>query len=249
MGDKEVSSPPSPVPRSWLSVWPGRWIKPSPWKGCSWHIKSRLGRRVLPQLPGPPNPFQLNKKLFNAFHKSNQTSPSRSLLHLMQPCSLMPRTMPGQLKNHDLDSKNNEEDFFFFFITRRGHGACFAFLLRGDLKNYVLCYPSVDPLIIVIQVMLKFLSKLGKGALSMQNILLYGNESSMWQLLNSSEPPKQMLLLMVGEEVFAASKSKSNAYLCLYSVCLALVLSFFFHPSTSFCGAGPTRRTFPASAD
>lgn len=29
--------------------------------------------------------------------------------------------------------------------------------------NYVLCYPSVDPLIIVIQVMLKFLSKLGKG--------------------------------------------------------------------------------------
>lgn len=70
------------------------------------------------------------------------------------------RAMPGQLKNQDLKSKNNEEDFL---KTRRGHSACFAFLPRGDLKNYVLCYPSVDPLIIVIQVMLKFLSKLGKG--------------------------------------------------------------------------------------
>ena len=135
MGDKEVSSPPSPVPRSWLSVWPGRWIKPSPWKGCSWHIKSRLGRRVLPQLPGPPNPFQLNKKLFNAFHKSNQTSPSRSLLHLMQPCSLMPRTMPGQLKNHDLDSKNNEEDFFFFFYNQTWTRCMFCFFAQRRLEE------------------------------------------------------------------------------------------------------------------
>lgn len=30
----------------------------------------------------------------------------------------MPRTMPGQLKNHDPDSKNNEEDFFLFFFLQ-----------------------------------------------------------------------------------------------------------------------------------
>lgn len=47
-------------------------------------------------------------------------------------------------------------------------------------KNYVLCYPSVDPLIIVKQVILKLLSKLEKGGGgSMQNTLLYGNESTM----------------------------------------------------------------------
>ena len=61
--------------------------------------------------------------------------------------------MPGQLKNQNVKSKNN--DFFFTDM--------FCFFARGDLKNYVLCYPPVDPLIIVIQVMLKFLSKLGKG--------------------------------------------------------------------------------------
>lgn len=55
----------------------------------------------------------------------------------------------------------------------------FGFFALRRLMNYVLCYPSVDPLIIVKQVMLKFLSKLGKGGLSMQNILLYGNESTM----------------------------------------------------------------------
>lgn len=36
-------------------------------------------------------------------------------------------------------------------------------MLRADFKTYVLRYPSADPLIIVIQVMLKFLSKLGMG--------------------------------------------------------------------------------------
>lgn len=51
----------------------------------------------------------------------------------------------------------------------------------------------------------------------------------MWQLLNSSESPKQMLVLMVREEVFAASKSKSNAYLCLYFVCLARFFFFSLH--------------------
>lgn len=60
-------------------------------------------------------------------------------------------------------TKYNKIQRWGHFKTRRGHGACFAFSLWGDLKSYVLCYPSVDPLIIVMQVMLKFLSKLGKG--------------------------------------------------------------------------------------
>lgn len=156
----------------------------------------------------------------------------------------MPRTMPGQLKNQDLRSKNNEEDFlknqtwtrcmFGFFAQRRLEELCSLLSFSWSLDYSHTGFAEI-------------LKQAGKGALSMQNILLYGNESTMWQLLNSSESPKQMLLLMVGKEVFAASKSKSNAYLCLYFVCLALF--FFFSPSPSFCEAGPTRRTFPASAD
>lgn len=71
----------------------------------------------------------------------------------------------------------------------------------------------------------------------------------MWQPWNSSESPKQMLLLTVWEEVFAASKSKSNAYLCFYIVSLTLPPPPPFFPSPSFREAGPAWRTFPASAD
>lgn len=147
----------------------------------------------------------------------------------MQPCSLMPRTMPGQLKNHDPDSKNNEEDFFLFFFYNQTWTRCmFCFFAQRRLEELCSLLSFSWSLDYSHTGYAEILKQAGKGALSMQNILLYGNESSMWQLLNSSEPPKQMLLLMVGEEVSAASKSKSNAYLCLYSVCLALFLSFFF---------------------
>lgn len=152
-----------------------------------------------------------------------------SLLHLIQQCSLMPCTA-HHARTAEKSEPEIQKQWRGLFKTRHGRSACFAFLLWGDLKNYVLCYPSVDPLIIVKQVMLKFLSKLGKGGLSMQNILLYGNESTMWQLLNSSESRKQMLLVMVGKEVFAASKSKLNAYLCLYLVCLTLFFIFSSSP-------------------
>lgn len=131
--------------------------------------------------------------------------------------------MPGQLKNQDLKSKNNEEDFFFFYQKKKKktqtwtqYMFCFFALRRLEELCSLLSFSwSLDYSHTGYAEILK---QAGKGALSMQNILLYGNESTMWQLLNSSESPKQMLLLMVGEEVFAASKSKSNAYLCLYFV-------------------------------
>lgn len=119
-------------------------------------------------------------------------------------------------------TKNNEEEFS---NSRHGYSAW---------RIEELCYPSADPSIIVIQVMLKFLSNLGKGLWACKT-LLYGNESTVWQPLNSSESPKQMLLPMFRKEVFVASKSKSNSYLRLNFVCQAL---FPFFPLFFFCLAG-----------
>lgn len=131
--------------------------------------------------------------------------------------------------------KTMKRTFFYFFFYNQTWTRCmFCFFAQRRLEELCSLLSFSWSLDYSHTGYAEILKQAGKGALSMQNILLYGNESSMWQLLNSSEPPKQMLLLMVGEEVSAASKSKSNAYLCLYSVCLALFLSFFFFPPLHF---------------
>lgn len=81
--------------------------------------------------------FQLNKKLFNAFHKSDQTSPS---LIIPSDLEALPHATPCQdsWENQNPNSKNNEE---VLLKARHGYSACFPFSLRGDFKNYVLCYP------------------------------------------------------------------------------------------------------------
>lgn len=69
--------------------------------------------------------------------------------------------------------------------ARHGHAACFPspslfFLLRGEFKNYVLCYPQGNPLITVIQVFAEILKHAGKwGLFAHAKTVLYGNESAM----------------------------------------------------------------------
>lgn len=163
-------------------------------------------------------------------------------MHLTQLCSLMPCTVrhARTAEKSGPGTQNTEEDVG----TRHGYSTYFTFFLAlsrlEELYSLLFFSWSLD---YSHTGYAEILAHAGKGALSIQNILLYGNESTMWQLLNSAESPKQMLLLIVGKEASAASKSKSNTYLCFYFVCLWLFL--FFLPLLVWV----ERRTFPASAD
>lgn len=68
----------------------------------------------------PSGAFQLNKKLFNVFHKSDQTCPSL-IIPSNAGNTVLCHVMPGQLRTQDPNSKNNEEDLL---KSRHEHGAC-----------------------------------------------------------------------------------------------------------------------------
>lgn len=139
--DKKLPTKPHtclPILSSWLSVQPGRWIQPSSYKGRAGMLKKNATEEKNAfTAERSSQTFQLNKKLFNAFHKSDQTSPS---LIIPSDLEALPHATPCQdsWENQNPNSKNNEE---VLLKARRGYSACFPFSLRGDFKNYVLCYP------------------------------------------------------------------------------------------------------------
>lgn len=162
-------------------------------QGRARHVKTANGETRAITAASCVWAFQLNKKVLNAVDKSDQTSPS---LMIPSVSSSFPRATPCHASWKTGTQTLKLKQCRGLLTTRCGHGACLPLLFRGDFKSYVFCYPSVDPLIIVIQVMLKFLRRLGKGLWACKTIPLHGNESTMWRPLNSPESSKQMLLPM-----------------------------------------------------
>lgn len=197
-----------------------------------WQGEVQQGRRTLSQLPGLLTLPVKKKKKSGLMHSINLIKQA-PLAHYLVKLSRAPscharRSMPGQLNNHRAEIQKQwrgllktrrtlTRSMFCFLALRRHEELCSLLSFSWSLDYTRTGYAEI-------------LKQAGKGARSMQNILLYGNESTMWQLLNSSESPKQMLLLMAREEVFTASKSKSNTYLCLYSVSRTLFLFSLLPP-------------------
>lgn len=94
------------------------------------------------------------------------------------------------------------------FSNRTWTPSMFCFCALRRLEELCSLLSCADPLIILILVMLKYLSKLGfKHA---KHTVL--NKSRMWQPLNSSKSLKQMLLLVAGEEAAFKSEVRVSIY-------------------------------------
>lgn len=169
--------------------------------------------------------FQLNKScLMHSINLIKQAPLSHYSIWFSGAPSC--HAMPGQLKNHGPEI---QKQWRGLFKTRRGHSACFAFLLRGDLKNYVLCYPSVDPLIIVIQVMLKFLSKLGKGLWACKTYCFMG----MNQPCDSFQIPQSLpnkCYSWWSERKSLPHPKVNQMHIYVSILCVSLSFSFFSFP-------------------